>query len=333
MVPNLMTGTRAMETEYDVRFREWGEAYEDFEADDVRDLIVRAGERLAAVCLDEEAVDTTMKRLHEALGLPELPTDHEGDRSWRTLWKKTSSGDLLDLPLAQRLTSLNAYAYFGLSPARDGQTCTTDDVRCLIESVKTAVSSESVDRSSLAELDRTLLAAEGRLALDESNTITPDQLAALARIGLKSIRNALAPSSGSGLETKDGAVTAASALQWLNARGTFKTSIWREASIAPAKSSSESIEGEIIWVPFASDGTEFDPKTCLRAGNYTIGPKGSEERFADYREALDRLARMRSAPYWRRPNTVGNWGIVAAVGFRPHTAQELGLSSEMGGDQ
>ena len=90
MVPNLMTGTRAMETEYDVRFREWGEAYEDFEADDVRDLIVRAGERLAAVCLDEEAVDTTMKRLHEALGLPELPTDHEGDRSWRTLWKKTS---------------------------------------------------------------------------------------------------------------------------------------------------------------------------------------------------------------------------------------------------
>jgi hypothetical protein len=79
-----------METEYDARLREWGEAYEDFEADDVRDLIVRAGERLAAVCLDEEAVDTAMKRLHEALRLPELPTDHEGDLSWRTLWKKTS---------------------------------------------------------------------------------------------------------------------------------------------------------------------------------------------------------------------------------------------------
>ena len=33
-----------METEYDARFREWGEDYEDFEADDVRDLIVRAGD-------------------------------------------------------------------------------------------------------------------------------------------------------------------------------------------------------------------------------------------------------------------------------------------------
>lgn len=319
-----------METEYEMRLREWGEGYEDFEAEDVRDLIVRAGERLGAVCLDEGAVDAAMKRLHKALGLHGLP---EGDYSWRTLWKETPSIDLLDLPLAQRLTSLNAYAYFGLSPASDGQACTVDDVRCLIESVKTAIGSENSGRPSLAELDRTLLAAEGRLALDESNSITPDQLAALARIGLKSIRNALAPSSGSGLETKDGAVTAASAIQWLNARGTFKTSIWREASIAPGKAYSKSIDGEIVWVPFASDGTEFDPNTCLRAGNYIVGPKGSEERFADYREALDRLARMRPAPYWRRPNTVGNWGIVTAVGFRPRTVQELGLSAEIGGDR
>jgi len=73
--------------------------------------------------------------------------------------------------------------------------------------------------------------------------------------------------------------------------------------------------------------------TCLRGPGYPIGPKGSERTVIDYRQALDQLARMRPAPYWRCPNTVGNWGIVTAVGFRPRTADELGLLSEKGGDK
>ena len=322
-----------METEYEARAREWGDTYEDFESDDVRDLLTAAGERLAAVCLDEGAVDTAMKGLHSALGLPDFAADHDGNRSWRTLWAGTSSGDLMILPLAQKLTGLNAYAYAGLSPTADGQSCTTQEVRRVIETVKTAIHPQKIDRSSLAELSRTLLAAEGRLALDDNNTITPDQLAALARIGLKSIRNALAPSSGSGLDAKEGAISATSALQWLNARGDFKTSVWRDVSLVPTKSAAKSLDGEIIWVPFASDGTEFHPKTCQRAGSYSIGPKSSEARYVDYREALDGLARMRPSPYWRRPNAVGNWGIVTGVGFRPYEAHELGLIEKMGGDR
>jgi len=82
--------------------------------------------------------------------------------------------------------------------------------------------------------------------LDEGKGVAPDQLAALARIGQKSIRNALAPSSGSGLELKDGAVTAVSALKWLSAPGGFKTSIWRDVPTnAPEPGSA--IEGEILW--------------------------------------------------------------------------------------
>jgi hypothetical protein len=158
--------------EYYARLREFGEVYEDFEADDIRKLIVRAGDRLAACCLDETAVDAAMKSLHLALGLPDFAPDHDGDRSWRTLWEKTSSGDLLDLPLAQRLTSLNAFAYFGLAPTDDGQPCTVEDVKSMIEAVKVAVDPDSTDRSMTAEIDRTLLAAQGRLALDRRQILS-----------------------------------------------------------------------------------------------------------------------------------------------------------------
>jgi hypothetical protein len=321
-----------MENEYDTRLREFGEVYEDFEAEDVRDLILRAGERLAALCLDDDAVDAAMKCLHRTLDLPDFPTDHDGDGSWRNLWKETSSAVLLDLPLAQRLTSLNAYAYFGLPPTHDGQPCKIEDVKSLIEAVKAAVEGNSVDRSMTAAIDQTLLAAQGRFALDEGKGVAPDQLAALVRIGQKSLRNALAPSSGSGLELKDGTVTAASAMKWLSSRGDFKTSIWRDV---PTKAPEPvgAIEGEILWVPFASDNTEFHPVRCLRGTGYPIGPKGSEKTVTDYRLALDQLARMRPAPYWRRANTVGNWGIVTAVGFRPRTADELGLLSDQGDDK
>jgi hypothetical protein len=321
-----------MELEYETRLREFGEIYEDFEARDVCELIVRTGDRLAAICLDDAAVDAAMKCLHRSLGLPDFPADHEGDPSWRALWRETSDVNLLDLPLAQKLTGLNAYAFFGLPPTND-KTCTAKDVSSVIEFVGTAVLADTVNRSNTEQIERTLLAAQARHAIDEGRGVPPDQLAALARIGVKSMRNALAPSSGSGLEVKDGAVTADSALQWLSARGDFKTSIWRNVPGAPEVEQKDAIEGEILWVPFARDNTEFHPVTCQRAGHYTVGGRGLEQTFADYREALDHLARMRPAPYWRRPNSVGNWGIVTAVGFRPRTAEELGLLSNPGGEK
>ncbi len=112
-----------MENPYTVRLQEFAEAYEDFEASDIRNLIVQTADRLAALCLEDAAVDEAMTRLHCSLGLSGFPTDHVGKRTWRDLWDQTSSVELLDLPLAQRITSLNAYAYFGLSPMNDGEPC------------------------------------------------------------------------------------------------------------------------------------------------------------------------------------------------------------------
>ncbi|WP_085966020.1 hypothetical protein [Bradyrhizobium japonicum] len=316
-----------MDQVYNDRLQEFGRAYEDFEAADVRTLIVRTGERLAAVCLDEEAVNKAMVSLHRALGLSDLSTDRTQEVSWKTLWEETSLVELLDLPLAQKLTSLNAYAYFGLSPAPDGGPCTLADIKRIVDAVSAALSLSDAERALTAEIDRTLLAAQGRYALDEGTGLLPDQLAALVRLGQKSMRNALAPSSGSGLEINDGKITAASALTWLNARGDFKSSVWRQASSARSAAKTEHpLAGEILWVPFASDNTEFDPTKCIRGGKYTVGPKGSEVAFNDYRQALDALARMKPAAYWRRPNSAGNWGIVTAAGFRPRSAEELGLA-------
>ena len=69
-----------------------------------------------------------------------------------------------------------------------------------------------------------------------------------------------------------------------------------------------------LRIPFAADGTSFDPATCRRGGGYWIGPKGSERKFAKYEYALAALNLMAN-PCWRRPNTRRHWGIVSAVGW------------------
>ncbi|UPT99428.1 hypothetical protein J4G48_0015845 [Bradyrhizobium barranii subsp. apii] len=323
-----------MDQAYNDRLQEFGQAYEDFEAADVRTLIVRTGERLAALCLDEGAVNKAMICLHRALDLSDPSTDRAPEGSWKALWDETSAVELLDLPLTQKLTSLNAYAYFGLSPAPDGGPCTLADIKRTIDAVSAALSLSDAERPLLADTDRTLSAAQARYALDEGSGLLPDQLAALVRLGQKSMRNTLAPSSGSGLEIKDGKITATSALTWLKARGDFKSSVWRQASAGQSAAKIEPpLAGEVLWVPFASDDTDFDPAKCLRSGKYTVGPKGAEIEFTDYRQALDALARMKPAAYWRRPNSAGNWGIVTAVGFRPRSAEELGIAASQGDEQ
>ena len=65
-------------------------------------------------------------------------------------------------------------------------------------------------------------------------------------------------------------------------------------------------------VPVARDGTHFCQRTCRRSGHYIVGDKGNERTFSDYRSALAYLEKMPVAK-WRRPNQVGNWGIVSAV--------------------
>lgn len=66
-----------------------------------------------------------------------------------------------------------------------------------------------------------------------------------------------------------------------------------------------------VRVPVASDGTWFGPH-LLRAGQFTVGEKGDEQRLDSFEEALQTLDRM-TVPRWRRPNSKGNWGIVSGT--------------------
>lgn len=62
----------------------------------------------------------------------------------------------------------------------------------------------------------------------------------------------------------------------------------------------------------ARDDSTFDPVTCLRAGGYWVGAKGSEQKYESFADALAALRSM-DVPRWRRPNRRGNWGIVTGV--------------------
>jgi hypothetical protein len=69
---------------------------------------------------------------------------------------------------------------------------------------------------------------------------------------------------------------------------------------------------EFVRVPYYvekdASKTFFLP-ACRTKGGYRVGPKGSEEVFSDYWEALERVSSMRP-PRFRRSNSEGNFGIV-----------------------
>jgi hypothetical protein len=67
-------------------------------------------------------------------------------------------------------------------------------------------------------------------------------------------------------------------------------------------------------VPVAADSTHFGPHLC-KAGIYTVGEKGDERKYTDFNGALAFL-KSQSKACWRRPNQMGNWGVVVAVDWR-----------------
>jgi len=65
----------------------------------------------------------------------------------------------------------------------------------------------------------------------------------------------------------------------------------------------------VFLVPLAADNSHFGPHLA-RNGRYTVGAKGSEVQYDDFDAAMMALREM-DVPRWRRPNNVGNWGIVS----------------------
>jgi hypothetical protein len=321
---------------YQTRQNEFGAQYEDFEGTDIAGLAIRTGEWLETLLMDGRAVNATMTALYEQLFGAEH--NERAPENWRDLWGGISLNDQMEPRGAQFMVGLNAFAFWGLRPDVEffelgGQDNIDAAVEAYVARARTLLDAIPPGWGEVSELRRTVLAAEARIRIDTGRDVTSEQLAALARISLKSIKNMLTPKAGaSDLRLNAaGEIPGADALRWLEGREDFKSSIWRSGSAVSLMPSSVGAKdvGEVVFVPVAKDGSWFDPVACRNARGYTIGPKGAEEPVEDYRLALERLARMRT-PYWRRRNSAGNWGIVAGVSWQRRIVQDLPVATEEG---
>jgi hypothetical protein len=305
----------------------FGSSYDGLEPQEVVSLLIKAGEWLRLATMDGPAADAAMRELHRRL-FPLL--DDSAEQHWRSLWDEVDINSAAEVRGGQFLTGLHGFAFYGLRPDFRFFGIDAGDVLKAMEAYvgqgRSLVDAIPSGWPEAAQTRATVFAAEARLRLDTGRNVTPEQLAALGRIALKSLRNLLAPKGGGGdLSTNSaGEIAAQEALRWLGGRSDFLPSLWQvEGGNWGRESPAEQPElGEVVFVPVAKDGTFFDPVTCGRHGRYTIGPKGAEEAVDNYREALARLSRM-PTPHWRRPNKLGNWGIVAGVGWQRKVLDEL----------
>jgi hypothetical protein len=242
---------------------------------------------------------------------------------------------LSPLPIFKLALALSAYADYGLIlqfPKED------------------EISGEDIFNLILDRLDsfpphwvneRIIIAAQAREKLDQHESVTPDELAALGRVSRKSIMNLAAPGKGGVVLQKgsDDQITSESAMRWLLSRPDFRRSIWQQqkniriSSRYLPKQTAPSIV-EPLFVPVAGDGSWFSPAERQQPdGHYQVGNGDDEKQFDDYWTALDFLARAAS-PRWRYADTTGRWRIKMATGWERKAREEvealLSRNAEMG---
>lgn len=320
---------------YQARQNEFAEAYEGGEDTAIIGLVEKTGEWLETLLMDEAAVNAAMITLYEGIFGDADP--HNTSPNWRDRWEGAYVNSA-ETRGAQFMTELNVLAFWGLRPNTrffgiEPQADIRTEVEAFVEHGRKFVDAIPSAWGNFSELPTTVLAAEARVRMDTGKDVTPEQLAAIAGISLKSVKNMLTPKAGGTdlrLNSK-GEIPGAEALRWLEARDDFKSSLWLAGSAVSAAHSPVEVDdvGEVVFVPVAKDGTWFDPVQCWNSRGYIIGPKGAEESIEDYRLALERLARMRT-PYWRRPNSAGNWGIVAGVSWQRRVVRDLPVATEEG---
>jgi hypothetical protein len=227
---------------------------------------------------------------------------------------------------------VHLYAYWGLEAAPDGslqwERDLASDVLPFRENSGTGFLQLVTSPGDL--LADALRAAVARYIVDSGDapTVTPTELAALARLDIKTLRNSLTPSGRrkSGLSVDpNGNITRESAKTWLLARQDFLPTISAPGKIA----ATEHVEvmGEqshIVFIPTAEDGSAFTPDVC-REGKYYVEATEGEVALDSYADALAILSVM-TVPKWRRPTPEGRWGQVRGNAWRRTTKAALGIS-------
>ena len=336
-----------MASEYEERLDEANAAFNANPPNAVTQLVIATGDWLIQVTGEDEAVGEAMLTLLRELRAHSYPVGEDNPEQgwdpseWKKRWEDEGWEIGHECARGFSIEQLMAFGRFGIligSEQPSGREARIEAARTMIETMRAFY--DAIPRAWFAATDHMteelgylegfVLAAEGRLRLDTDQGVAADHIAALTELSIRSVRNLLLPSSSSGLKPdEDGLVPAKAARAWLADRDDYRQSIWLQhpdGSDDVPREEPDRLDSEVLFIPIASDGTVFAPKTCLRAGSYTIGAKGEEQRVEDYRKALAELSRM-TRPAWRRPNPNGNWGIVRQHSWERRTAAELGLTA------
>lgn len=318
-----------MATINEIRSDEAADAFNENPPHDLHALIERTGDWLETLTGEPHAANAAMVHLLDALhcGPDGTPAS---DRDWRAEWADDIQNSAHNMRRGQDMTELMAFSGFGVRPDVCGRSA---DVREAIEEMvaafRTFVDSIPSGWGEIKGVRKVALASEARILIDTGQSVSPEQLASLSGLSFRSLQNLLAKKGGSLRANTDGRVAADAALEWLLARPDFKDSVWMDSDREVDDPEDDVHEGdalgEFLFVPIAADGTAFVPE-YHRGGGYTVGLKGEEQRFDNYREALDYVASM-TRPAWRRPNDKGNWGIVRADRWERRSAVSLGLEA------
>lgn len=236
---------------------------------------------------------------------------------------------LRPLPIFKLALAIRAYADYGLLlqfPKEDE----VEDLFYFLERFPRHWMDQPAlaEGESWAEDTTRIVAAGARWKLDHHESVTPDELAALARVSRKSIMNLAAPGKGGVLQKgSDDQITSESAMRCLLSRPDFRPSIWQQQKdINPSdflpKQAAPSVV-EPLFVPVAGDGSWFSPAERRQPdGHYQVGNGDDEKQFDDYWTALDFLARAAS-PRWRYADTTGRWRIKMATGWERKAREKV----------
>lgn len=341
--------------EFHHRLETFISAYEEEEVDTFVRSLVTIGDMVEAGFGAERAAQimSALEQVIIARSAPEA-VSLSTDPGWRDRFRDMNISAETDLPLPLvRAQDLNAFAYFGILaswdqiqdgvPARGLEDSIIDvpryveDTIALLERFMGLFGGQA-ESWGFGVIERTILAARARLNIDRGTPLSVHELAALTRVIPKRLQNAMyAKSDEAPITNAEGLIPPASAARWLENRD-YLPSIWesfvavrgweqeRDQGVAENDPADTDGSDDFVFVPEASDGNIFGPRSCGRGADgelrYTIGNKGDEQTFANYDEALAALTTM-VVPRWRRPNPRGNYGIVRAERWRRVSRREL----------
>lgn len=217
----------------------------------------------------------------------------------------------LETALGMRLTTLSAYAVFGI--LRPGtEELISETIRIVEDLLTDCPADQWLDEPDREPLLPIIAMARTRWNLDNGLGAAPEGLALLGGVKITRIRNMMSGSAPELPKDVTGLLSNEAARVWLEGRDCFLPTMTEPLETNCEPSCEETVEP--IFLPVARDGSMFTPDVN-RGGRYQTGEKGNERYYDSFDKALAALQAMPVAK-WRRPNSEGNWGIVSAVDWR-----------------